>query len=360
MLEAIGAARDSVQLETYIFSPSRIGERFLEALVAAQERGVEVKVLLDAFGSISLPSSYWDPLVEAGGEWRWFNPLSLKRWAYRDHRKLLVCDRQRAFVGGFNIADEYMGDGLTHGWRDLGLRVEGSLAASLAHSFDQFYARASHRRRRLLRLRRSPGHVTAEHNWSLLVSGPGMRSSELRRSLIRDMKQARVVRIACGYFLPTWRLRRTLTRMARRGSHVQLLLAGKSDVRLAQLASHRLYGAFLRAGVQIYEYQPQVLHTKLLLIDTAVYVGSSNLDVRSLSINYELLVRIDDPELSAQGLAIFDNDLRQARLIDPVAWPRSRTFWDKLKEWGAHFLLARVDPYIALDQRGQSTLFVNG
>jgi cardiolipin synthase len=79
-----------------------------------------------------------------------------------------------------------------------------------------------------------------------------------------------------------------------------------------------------------------------------------------LSINYELLVRIDDPELSAQGLAIFDNDLRQARLIDPVAWPRSRTFWDKLKEWGAHFLLARVDPYIALDQRGQSTLFVNG
>src|SRR5690348_2965685 len=106
MLEAIDSASDSIRLEIYIYEPGELGTRFLQALVRAQQRGVEVRVLIDALGSFRLPSNFWDPLLAAGGEARWFNPLRLHRMSIRDHRKALICDRQVAFIGGFNIAPE--------------------------------------------------------------------------------------------------------------------------------------------------------------------------------------------------------------------------------------------------------------
>src|SRR5512133_735970 len=112
MLAAIGAAKRSVLLETYIFSPGALGEQFRTALIAARKRGLEVRVLLDAFGSYTLPADYWSALRAAGGQVRLFNPLSLNHLGLRDHRKLLVCDNTMAFVGGFNIAAEYDGDGV--------------------------------------------------------------------------------------------------------------------------------------------------------------------------------------------------------------------------------------------------------
>src|SRR5438105_2722944 len=113
MLAAIEAARQSVDLEMYTYGPGPLGERFRQALAAAQRRGVRVRILLDAFGSINLPSAFWKPLRSEGGHVRNFNPLTLNRFGIRDHRKLLVCDEQVAFIGGFNIASEYDGDGVT-------------------------------------------------------------------------------------------------------------------------------------------------------------------------------------------------------------------------------------------------------
>ena len=120
MLEAIAAARKSIRLETYIYSEGKLGRQFLEALLAAAQRGVRVQVLVDALGSWLLPDDFFAPLVAAGAEVRRFNPLHLWRFGVRNHRKLLVCDDATVFIGGFNVADEYDGDGVTRGWCDVG------------------------------------------------------------------------------------------------------------------------------------------------------------------------------------------------------------------------------------------------
>ena len=350
MLAGIAQARGQVRLETYIYAAGALGERFRAALVAASRRGVKVRVLIDAWGSFHLSQAFWAPLLEAGGQVAWFNPISLDRWAYRNHRKLLVCDDTQAFIGGFNIADEYNGDGIARGWRDLGLRVTGGLAPVLADSFDDLFGRANFRHKLLQQLRRAPDRIAQGPNWKLLLSGPGLRHATLKRTITRDLQTAASVKIVSAYFLPTWRLRMELLRVSTRGGRVQLILAGQSDVKLTQLATRRLYAQFLRAGVEVYEYMPQILHAKLIVLDDLVYVGSANLDTRSLRINYELVARIAQPELAAQAREIFAAALAHCQRIDRAAWRKSRSFWSKLKEDWAYFVLARLDPYLARRQ----------
>jgi cardiolipin synthase len=351
MLAAIGDARQSVCLETYIFAAGALGERFRTALVGARARGVRVRVLIDGLGSYSLPAAFWDELRAVGGEVRVFNPAALFRLGIRDHRKLLVCDEQSAFVGGFNIAPEYEGDGVTQGWCDLGLRVEGAVVVQLAKSFEEMFALAELRRKPLLRWRRPfsvPTAVADEEQ--LLLSGPGLGGSPIRQALRRDLSKARSVQIVSAYFLPTWRLRRQLAARARHGADVQLMLAGKSDVTVSQLAGRSLYRRLLKAGVQIHEYQPQILHAKLVIIDDAVYVGSANFDLRSLQFNYELMIRIQDREMAAQARDIFARRVQHCRQISSVEWRASRSLWQRLKERWAYILLVRIDPWIARRQ----------
>jgi len=221
---------------------------------------------------------------------------------------------------------------------------------ALAQSFDAFFDRAVVKHKRLQRFRKASHEVSTGETWQLLMSGPGRYHGALQRVLKQDLASARSVKIICAYFLPTWRLRKVLTRICKRGGKVQLILAGKSDVAMSQLASRRLYGQFLRSGVEIYEYEPQILHAKLFIMDDVVYAGSANLDVRSLKINYELLVRISDREVAERARDIFEDDLKYCRKIDPLTWRKSRNLWSKLKERWAYFFLARVDPYLARQQ----------
>jgi len=348
MLGAIQAARASVRLESYIFAPDEVGMRFRSALAQAQARGAQVRVLVDAVGSYALSRDFWLPVTALGGEVRRFNPIALNRFGIRDHRKLLVCDEQVAFVGGFNIAREYEGDGVSRGWCDLGLRVAGPLARELAASFDEMFARAEFRHKRFVRWRRTAAKRTVHHPAEqLLLSGPGRGFNPIGRALRSDLARARDVRILVAYFLPTWRLRRDLARVVRRGGRVQLLLAGRTDVTVSQLAAHSLYRRLLKAGIEIREYQPQVLHAKLYVIDHAVYVGSANLDPRGLAINYELLVRFADAALAMEARLLLEEVARQCVEVDLPTWRRSRSLWRKLKERWAYLLLARLDPYVA-------------
>ena len=351
MLQSIDSARHSVYLETYIYAPGPLGERFRDALILACLRGARVRVLIDAFGSFALADSFWKPLREAGGEVRWFNPISWHRVGIRDHRKLLICDEEIAFVGGFNIAKEYEGDGVTCGWCDIGLRVQGPLAARLAGAFMEMFSRADFHRRWLLHLRkpRAKKVVRAPHE-QLLLSGPGLGRSPIKRALLRDLAHARSVRIMVAYFLPTWRLRRALTRAAHRGATVQLVLAGKSDVLISQLAARSLYRRLLKAGVQIWEYQPQILHAKLIIVDEVIYAGSANLDQRSLNINYELMVRFESQAMAARAREVFARTLKHCRQIVLEQWARERSLWQRLRQRWAYLLLVRIDPYLALRQ----------
>jgi len=353
MLEAMAAAQKSIRLETYIYSDGKLGRQFLGALLAAAQRGVRVQILVDALGSWLLPDDFFEPLVAAGGEVRRFNPLHLWRFGVRNHRKLLICDDATTFIGGFNVADEYDGDGVTRGWCDVGVRIENpTLAGELAASFDELFALSDFRRNPLMRLRafkrkRKPLKKPAGE---LLLSHPGRGASTFQTALYQDLAKAREVRIVSAYFLPTRRVRRDLMRVARRGGRVQLILAGQSDILVSQLAGRSLYRRLMKAGVEIYEYQPQVLHAKLILSDGVVYAGSSNLDIRSLNLNYELMLRLENEAVAVEARGIFERLLKRTQRIEPRQWRKSQTFWQRWKNHWAHFLLTRIDPFVALRQ----------
>lgn len=348
MQAAIGAAARSVDCETYIFADDAVGRAMREVLVAAARRGARVRVLVDALGSFALPDAFWNELRAAGGTVAWFNPLSAGRPGIRDHRKLLVCDGRVAFLGGFNLAAHYAGDGVARGWRDVGVALEGELVAVLTASFEQMLALAALPHKRFPRLRRS----AARRLWQtkrarLLLGAPGRGRHPIYRSLLADLRGARDVAVMVPYFLPPWRLRRALQRVARRGGRVRLLLPGPCDVPLARLAAHSYYARLLRAGIELYEYQPQVLHGKLFILGDATYVGSANLDRRSLRWNYELMVRWAEPSRAAEARTIFAAALPHARRIEANEWRRSRSLWTRWRERWAHFLLARVDPWLS-------------
>ena len=351
MLAAIDAARQSVCLEIYTLEESPLGRAFREALIRAQERGVQVRVLVDAVGSMFLSNDFWEPLRRAGGEVRVFNPIGLRRVTIRNHRKLLACDERVAFVGGFNISPEYEGDGVNDGWCDVGVKLVGPLAAELEASFDEMFERAEFRHKRFMRWRKSHAKkVVALPKERLLFSGPGRGRNPFKRALHQDLRDAKHVQMIIAYFLPTWRLRRELMRAARRGGKVQLILAGKSDVLLSILAAQGLYHRFLNGNIEIYEYQPQILHAKLIVVDDVVYLGSANLDTRSLRINYELMIRFENKAIAKEAREIFAKNLKHCHRVTAEEWRKSRSFWRKLKQRWAYFLLNHLDPYLARRQ----------
>jgi cardiolipin synthase len=300
---------------------------------------------------MSLPDSFWEPLRNAGGEVRQFNPMALKRFWIRNHHKLLVCDERVAFVGGFNVAPEYEGDGVKCGWCDVGLKLEGRLVPQLAVSFDEMFARADFRHKHFVRLRKlGAKKIVALPTEQILFSGPGRGRSPIKRALRKDLARAKQVQIIVAYFLPTRRIRRDLMRVARRGGRVQLILAGKSDVLLSMLAAQSLYRRFLSGNVGIYEYQPQILHAKLIIVDDIVYLGSANLDTRSLHINYELMIRFENKSIAIEAREMFSKNLKHCHRVTAEEWRKSHTLWRRLKQHWAYFLLSRIDPYMARRQ----------
>lgn len=345
-LAAIASAEVSIRLETYIFTDSATGRRFRDALVEAARRGVEVQLLVDGIGSARLPRLLFAPLLEAGGSQKWFNRPRLGRWALRDHRKGLLIDGKLAFVGGCNISDEYNGDGVLQGWRDGGISIEGPVVDHLTREFTEQWQRAELQRWKLIRGRNRTTISSAAEAVALFIK-PGFGRNPLRSALREDLKSAKDIAITSSYFLPTARLRAQLAQSARSGSRVRLLLAGKSDVKLMRLAGQSLYYSLVRRRIQIFEYQPQVLHAKVMVLDDIVYIGSANLDPRSLHINFEIMVRVKDRALATKARAQFETDLEHSRAVTLKEVSRVHSWWLRLTHRLAVFILARLDPWIA-------------
>jgi cardiolipin synthase len=349
MITMIDDAERTVDVEFYTVAPGDPADRLGEALQRAAARGLRVRVLIDAFGSSSLPAAWDERLRMNGADVRRFNPRPLLRWSFRDHRKLVVCDGQVALVGGFNVTPAFEGDGIHRGWRDLGVLIEGPLARDLGSGFAALFAAANLEHvtlRPLARLlRRQPVHMDAA---AAIIGGPGGPQALLKRILRADLRSAQRVDVAAAYFLPSRRMRRLLRQAARRGP-VRVLLSENSDVPVARLASQHLYRRLLRSGVDLWEYRPQVMHAKALVVDDVVYVGSANLDTRSLQLNFELLVRLPSPVLASQIRARIDQDCTLARRVPPD-WPRHRTPLQRLLQSWSYFLLTRVDPFVARRQ----------
>ncbi|OYW29729.1 MAG: hypothetical protein B7Z47_04460 [Chthoniobacter sp. 12-60-6] len=345
-LAAISTAQSSVLLEHYIFRASKVGERFRDALTEASLRGVQVTLLLDDVGCWGLPRNYFSQLIELGGKVIWFNPVRWRFWSFRDHRKLLVVDGAQAFIGGCNIAPEYEGDGIHEGWRDGGIGITGPVVKHLIESFESQVEIAGNQIWRV-RKRGRNGWMRAGEDVSLLLTRPGLHQGVFQRALRSDLLHAQDVSITMAYFLPVGRVKQMLLRAARLARSFRLLLPGRSDVPLLQVAARALYGGFHRRGAKIHEYQPQVLHAKILVVDDIVYIGSANLDPRSLAINFEIMLRIRSAPLAQQARATFERDLDHSLPVKPLPWRKPSSWWQRVKQKMARFIFTRLDLGVA-------------
>jgi cardiolipin synthase len=322
----VEAARTEILVESYIWKDDSTGRRSRDALGRATARGVVVRALADAVGSLSTKKAYWEELRRRGIEVRLFSPFLLA--PFRDHRKIQVVDRRSAFTGGMNIADEYSGgSGLGSGgkadapWRDTHARVEGAAAWELATVFSEGWIEAGGTPFELYPLE-PPEDVPARV--LVLDSRPGRGHEETASTLAAVVAAAhRRVCITNAYFAPRRRAIDVLAAAVRRGVDVRLLLPGVSDVPVVRHAGHGWYDSLLRAGVRIFEYQPAILHAKTAVADDyASVVGSSNLDFRSFHLNAECNFLILDDGFGRTMSDAFERDLESSREID-AGWRRS-------------------------------------
>ncbi len=345
MFRAMEQAKRSIALEMYIVSDDGTGRAFRDLLVQAAGRGVHVMVLVDSWGSWQLSDAFWDPLRAAGGQVRWFHPIAKGLLPFRNHRKMLLVDDRTVYLGGMNIADEYhAGTAGAVAWRDNMLEIDGPDVAQLRESFSRMWDKAERPLRRvLLGLGSEPSPMIPSRNVTFIESGPEDPRRPVRRMYrLLIGRAARSIDLAMGYFYPHGRLLRTLKRAVRRGVRVRLLFPQKTDLPVTRWAARGLYGRMLRAGVEVWEYQPGMMHAKLAIADDRVIAGSANLDIRSGVINYELVALVNDAALASSARADFEEDLRQSIRIDLAEW-RKRPLLQKLKERFSFCILARFD-----------------
>jgi cardiolipin synthase len=350
MLAAMDSAERMIRLEMYLVRPGPLADEFLAVLLQAVRRGVHVRVLLDAVGSSTTILAYFAPLSSAGAEVRLFNPWTSRLVAVRNHRKLLVCDEDRAFVVGFNLGPEYAGDGVESGWRDLGMEWTGAVAVALARSFDYQFLSATHRQRRGIRFRHrheTPA-LSVNRQATVYSIGPGRGHGAWMEALARSIRESSDILLITPYFCPPGRFRRLLRRAAARGARVRLVLPGPTDVPLAKMAARWLYSGLMMSGVEVWEYQPQVLHTKLYVMDDTFFQGSANLDVRSFHLNFEIMMQWHgDRQVTDRVRREAEDIVAHSVRVDPRTWQQGRSFRVRFRERLAYLTLAQLDPWIA-------------
>jgi cardiolipin synthase len=344
MLQAIDSAVEEVLLEAYIFRDDATGLAFRDALVRAAERGDAVRVLADGLGSLETSEAFWETLRSKNAEVRLFHPLLARfwDWAFRDHRKILVVDRQIGFTGGMNIGVEYGSSRRSHKrtqgrtWRDTQVRIQGPTAWEMAIVFGEGWVRAGGAPLDLppLTAEELPGARVLT-----LDTRPGRGTDELASILTSVVSAARKrLWITNAYFAPRPAAIDRLEAAVRRGVDVRLLLPAVSDVPLVRHAAHGYYRTLLGCGVRIFEYEAAILHAKSLVADDLVgVVGSTNLDYRSFHFNAECNLVILDQGVTATLVQAFETDLASAREIRAEDW-NERMFWHRLGDGCARCL----------------------
>ncbi len=333
MLSAIETAAATVALESYIFGSDSTGRRFVDALTRAAQRGVRVRVMIDGLGSLGTGTRFFLSMLQAGGELVIYQGPSLWPPAWflwrRDHRKLLVVDQQRAFIGGLNIGDAYApADWGGGAWHDTHMEVKGPVAHALAKVFARTWAQQSKKHWRL----GPPPPPCGPTAVSILESRLTQRLS-IRHAYMTAIRSAtRSVCICNAYCIPDRGILRAMRNACKRGVKIQLILAGTTDMRAVQFASRALYARMMRYGVEIYEWTDRVLHAKSAVVDGVwCSVGSYNMDRRSLLHNLEANIACEDVTLGTALASQFDSDLRRSQRIRPEGWHR-RSLLQKLLE----------------------------
>lgn len=337
MLEAIRRARRSVRLETYMFIDDSVGELFARALIEAAERGVRVKVLYDAVGSMSSKVVFFQKMRAGGVDIHAFKPFSLARGLgrliRRDHRKILVVDGEFAFIGGINISANWAPKGQGDNWRDDVLQIEGPAVHQLERCFKASWrlqlAKRARERRSFRKRARTTGLVLRGATSLAVLSS---RRTIFRAYLHAIGRARKSVLIAAAYFIPDRRMVAALRDAAARGVEVSIILNRKGDHPILQWATRAFYDRLMRSGVKIYEWKEGVLHAKTAVID-GVWgtIGSFNLERTSLWLNHEVNAAFADPTLAVALEESFRRDCGFCTPILPAEWSR-RPFWQKALE----------------------------
>ncbi|HZY32732.1 MAG TPA: phospholipase D-like domain-containing protein [Rhodanobacter sp.] len=337
MLQAIRGAQRSITFETYIYWSGEIGQQFADALKERCQAGVAVHVMLDWAGSGKMDGRLLAELVDAGVELERYHPLrwySIARMNNRTHRKLLVVDGRIGFTGGVGIADQWLGRAQNpEHWRDIHFQVEGPVVAQLQAGFMDNWIKTTGRvlHNDLYYPALEKAGDTGMH---LFISSPAGGSASMRLMyLLAVAATTRSIDLQAAYFIPDHLVVDALIAARGRGVHIRLLVPGRYiDSGLVRMASRRRWGRLLAAGVEIHEYQPTMMHNKLLILDgELVSVGSTNFDMRSFDLNDEASLNIYAREFGRQMTTMMEADLKHARPYTLAMW-QQRPWRQKLGE----------------------------
>jgi len=336
MLSAIRAAKRRVSFETYIFKAGKMAEEFTSAFEDAARRGVRVNIVVDAVGGNGMDDEHIKRLEAAGCRIAAFNApswYSLEEVNYRTHRKVLVVDGQVAFTGGVGIDDQWMGNAQSkEHWRDTMVRIEGPLARLMEGGFYENFVEAAGETTPEL------DDVTPDTDQEgaafVVRSSPTGGANDLKRLYLLALASARqTVTITTPYFVTDESSRWALEDAVKRGVKIRLVLEGDiTDAMPVKYASRKHYEQLMRLGIEIYEYQPTMMHTKTFIVDgTWSMFGSANFDNRSLELNDELNVAVSNRDLATRLLADAEQDIKNSRRLDLDTWGK-RPFISKVRE----------------------------
>lgn len=335
-LKAIAAAQKSIDWEAYVFQKGEIAQKIVDALTEKARAGVEVNMVLDAVGSLSTPKSYFNALRLAGGHVEWYHPVRWYNWPRannRTHRELIVIDGKLGFIGGAGISDQWW-----HGvkkdppWRDTMFAITGDAVAALQGTFVENWLESSGQL--LAGEKYFSNAANPDGAYSMVVhSSPSEGGSTRARILFQTLiaSAEKTIDITTPYFLPDESLRNEIVRAVReRHVRVRILVPGKhSDHSMTRSSSRGTYGDLLKAGAELYEYAPAMVHAKLMVVDGEwAVVGSTNFDHRSFGLNDEVNVAALDRQLAGHIEGDFEKDLRQAKRVTLAEW-QNRSLWER-------------------------------
>ncbi|HUF28277.1 MAG TPA: phospholipase D-like domain-containing protein [Gemmatimonadaceae bacterium] len=329
MIEAIEQARETVDLESYIFRHDEVGQRFADALLSAAKRGVAVRVLVDWLGVRSTRRSFFRALREGGVVVSIFNPPGLRPWlglVPRDHRKLLVVDAGTGVTGGMGLGDEWR-TGVHRKrrsrWRDTAVRIEGPAGLHMARAFDMMWNRSIHGERRgshrMLARPARGSHldpINAPPALVGIIEGEPLRFRVARALQMQAVSAQRSIWIANAYFVPSHAEVEALTGAARDGVDVRILVPSRNDHPWVTLMTRRYYRRLLMNGVRIWEWQGEMMHAKTSVVDGRwVRVGSTDFNPLGMALNFELDAVIEDRQLGLDAEAMFLTDLERSKQV---------------------------------------------
>lgn len=329
MIDDIESAKDYIYIETYRIGNDVVGIRFRDALIKKAKQGVEIKLLIDAWGGSAVAKNFFNELIHLGAEVRFFEKIRFNtdiftRSHRRNHRKILIIDDEISYVGSSNITEYNLN------WRESVLRIQSPMSLSLKKIFKQDFDIAS----KYVFVKANYLRLIRHSNFDIVRDMPSITKQRIMRRFIQMIKKARhSVTIVTPYFLPGYMLRKVLMDAAAKGIDVKVIIPKRSDVGLVDVLRNKYLGIMHQAGVKFMMYLPHNLHAKLIFVDKFEFaIGSSNFDYRSFRYMYEIMLFSNETSVSEQIEKHIKTSIEQTEMFNFEQW-KNRPLINKIFEY---------------------------